>query len=90
MSEHQQIQIAKRGVVTIPHALRKRYNLKTGDVFTVIDLDGTFVLSPRQSIVDELASEITAELIKKGETLESMLKVLKERRHKRNARNKAS
>ena len=89
MSENQQIQMAKRGVVTIPQALRKRYNLKSGDVFTLIDLGGTFVLSPGRSIVDELAGEITQRLTKKGETLESILKVLKDRR-KRYGRAKAS
>ena len=89
MSGDQQIQMAKRGVVTIPQALRKRYNLKTGDVFTLIDLGGILVLSPHRSIIDELAGEITQELTKKGETLESMLKLLKDRR-KRYGRRKAS
>lgn len=89
MSEDQQIQMAKRGVITIPQALRKRYNLKTGDVFTLIDLGGTFVLSPHRSIVDELAGDISQQLMKKGETLESMLKILKDRR-KRYGRDKAS
>jgi bifunctional DNA-binding transcriptional regulator/antitoxin component of YhaV-PrlF toxin-antitoxin module len=89
MSEKRQVLMTKRGIVTIPQVLRKRYNLKTGDVFTLIDLDGVFVLSPQRSIVDELAGEITEVLTKKGETLESMLKVLKERR-RRHGRKKAS
>lgn len=89
MSENQQIQIAKRGVVTIPQSLRKRYKLKTGDTLTLIDLGGVFVLNPHRSIIDGLAEEISHELLRKGETLESMLKVLSDRR-KRYGRRKAS
>jgi len=89
MAEDHQVQMAKRGVVTIPQVLQKKYNLKTGDVFTLIDLGGTFVLNPHRSIIDELAEEITQELMKKGKTLEAMLKLLKDRR-KRYGRRKAS
>ncbi len=89
MSENQNIQMAKRGVVTIPQTLRKQYNLKTGDIFTLIDLGGVFVLSPQRSVIDELAGEITQQMTQKGETLQSMLKLLKNRR-KRHGRSKAS
>ena len=88
MSDNQKIRIVQRGVVTIPQSLRKQYNLKTGDVLTLIDLGGVFLLSPHRSVIDELAADITRSLIKKGETLESMLETLKERR-RRDGRRKA-
>ncbi|HEX6306246.1 MAG TPA: hypothetical protein VFZ76_18750, partial [Anaerolineales bacterium] len=54
--------------------------LQAGDDFTLLDLGGVFVLSPRRSEIDALADRITNELTEKGETLESMLSVLREER----------
>ena len=66
-------QISQRGVLTLPKALRDRYKIKPGDVVTVIDLGGAFVISPRRSEVDRLADEISSTLAERGESLESML-----------------
>ena len=74
------VQISQRGVITLPKALRQAYGLKPGDVVTVIDLGNAFVVSPHRSQVDPLADEIGRALSKKGETLESMLKTLREQR----------
>jgi bifunctional DNA-binding transcriptional regulator/antitoxin component of YhaV-PrlF toxin-antitoxin module len=75
-------QISQRGVLTLPKSLRDRYKIKPGDVVTVIDLGGAFVISPRRSEVDRLADEIGPALAKRGESLESMLTVLREEREK--------
>jgi bifunctional DNA-binding transcriptional regulator/antitoxin component of YhaV-PrlF toxin-antitoxin module len=75
-------QISQRGVLTLPKSLRDRYKIKPGDVVTVIDLGGAFVISPRRSEVDRLADEIGSALAKRGESLESMLTVLREEREK--------
>ena len=74
------VQLAQRGQMTIPKSLRERYNLQTGDTLTLLDLDGVFVLSPRQAQVDQLADQIGTKLIDQGETLESMLDALREAR----------
>ena len=66
--------------------LRERYNLQTGDTLTLLDLDGVFVLSPRQAQVDQLADQIGTKLIDQGETLESMLDALREARESYHAR----
>jgi bifunctional DNA-binding transcriptional regulator/antitoxin component of YhaV-PrlF toxin-antitoxin module len=76
------VQIAKRGLLTIPKALREAYNIESGDAFTLLDLGGVFVLSPRSSEVDALANTIAADLQAQGETLESMLQALREEREK--------
>jgi AbrB family looped-hinge helix DNA binding protein len=76
------VQIAKRGLLTIPKALREAYNIESGDTFTLLDLGGVFVLSPRPSEVDALANTIAADLQAQGETLESMLQALREEREK--------
>jgi bifunctional DNA-binding transcriptional regulator/antitoxin component of YhaV-PrlF toxin-antitoxin module len=75
-------QISQRGVLTLPKSLRDRYKIKPGDVVTVIDLGGAFVISPRRSEVDRLADEIGSALAERGESLESMLTVLREEREK--------
>ncbi len=52
------IQIQQRGVITLPAKLRQRHNLEPGDTLTLIDLDGTFLVTPKVSLVPKLAAEI--------------------------------
>ena len=80
MSEPFTLQLAQRGIITLPKALREAYKLEAGDTLTLIDLDGVFVLSPRRAEVDRLADQIASDLAKQGETLESMLAALRESR----------
>lgn len=80
MSETITLQVAQRGVVTLPKSLREAYNLEAGDILTLIDLGGVFVLSPRRAEVDRLADQIAGELGRQGESLESMLAALREAR----------
>jgi AbrB family looped-hinge helix DNA binding protein len=76
------LQVAQRGLITIPKRLREVYNIRPGDQLTLLDLGGVFVLSPRPSQVDALADRIAAELQDRGETLESMLQALREERER--------
>ena len=40
------VQIRRKGVITLPVALRRQYGLDEGDVFTLVDLgDGSFLLT---------------------------------------------
>ena len=82
MSKTLTARISQRGVLTLPKSLRESYKLKSGDVVTVIDLDGAFVISPRRSEVDRMADEIGSALAERGESLESMLTALREEREK--------
>ncbi len=74
------LQVAQRGVITLPQAIRREYGIEPGQEISLIDLDGVFLLSPAPSEVDVLANKITAELAGRGETLESMLAALREAR----------
>ena len=76
------VQVVKRGLLTLPKALRDAYNIEPGDAFTLIDLGGVFVLSPQPSEIDTLADTIAADLQAWGETLEAMLQALREEREK--------
>jgi bifunctional DNA-binding transcriptional regulator/antitoxin component of YhaV-PrlF toxin-antitoxin module len=72
------LQIAQRGLVTLPKELRLAHNIQPGQQMTLLDLDGVFVLSPQPSKVDALADRIADELAGRGETLETMLQTLRE------------
>ena len=74
------VRVARRGVVTLPKPIREKYHLHEGDVLTLIDLDGVLLLSPRESRIDALADRIREELETRGETLESMLRTLRQER----------
>jgi bifunctional DNA-binding transcriptional regulator/antitoxin component of YhaV-PrlF toxin-antitoxin module len=74
--------LGQRGVLTLPKSLREQYGLDTGDSFTLLDLGGVFVLSPRSTQIDELSTRITKSLLEKGEDLEGMLRILREQRER--------
>lgn len=80
MSDTMTLQLAQRGVLTLPKTLRENYNFQPGDSFTLLDLGGVFVLSPRRSEIDALADRLTQSLTQQGETLETMLQALREER----------
>ena len=67
------VQVRDRGVVTLPKPLRERYGLGVGDVLDVVDLDGVFVLSPRASVVPELAAEIERLRLEAGLSTEDLI-----------------
>jgi len=74
--------LGQRGVLTLPKSLRDQYRLEPGNPFTLLDLGGLFVLSPRVSDIDELSAKITESLAQRGEDLEGMLRVLREQRER--------
>ena len=72
------VQVAQRGVITLPQALRKANDVKVGDLFSIIDLgEGKFLLSRQASEIDKIADMLRSDLVEKGETLESMLVALR-------------
>ncbi|MFQ5639599.1 MAG: AbrB/MazE/SpoVT family DNA-binding domain-containing protein [bacterium] len=52
------IQIRKKGALTLPMELRKRYQLDEGDPVTLIDLDEGIFLSPKLSVLPKLVAQI--------------------------------
>lgn len=74
--------LGQRGVLTLPKSLRQQYSFEPGNPFTLLDLGGVFVLSPRSLQIDELSARITKSLSEKGEDLEGMLRVLREQRER--------
>jgi AbrB family looped-hinge helix DNA binding protein len=74
------VQIRKRGTVTLPANLRKKYGIREGDTYRVIDLGGTFVLAPMMATVSELAREIERVRVEAGLSTEELLRALREER----------
>ena len=74
-----QVQVVRRGIITLPKELREQNNIEEGDMLTLIDLgDGVVVMSPQRSRVDEIANKLAKEWQDSGESLESMLSTLRE------------
>ena len=79
MNSTYQLQVGRRGVITLPKALRDQKNIADGDILTLIELtDNVFVLSRHRSKVDEVANKLAQEWRDSGETLESLLATLRE------------
>ena len=83
MSDVFQVQVVRRGIITLPKELRENNNIEEGDMMNIIDLgDGIFVVSRQRSRVDEIANKLAKEWKDSGESLESMLTTLREVRAK--------
>ena len=75
------IQIRDKGTLTLPASLRKKYNLNTGDILTVIDLgEGSVLLVPKISKVTGLGDEIGRIMEKKGTYEADLIKDLDQER----------
>jgi AbrB family looped-hinge helix DNA binding protein len=81
--ESMMLQIAQRGVITIPKSLRDAYGIADGDTLTLLDLGGVFVLAPVRTEIAAMADRIAAQWQEDGETLETMLHALREERDRR-------
>ncbi len=74
------VQVRKRGVITLPNSLREKYQIKEGETFRIVDVDGTFILTPMAPMVAELAREIERMRIEAGLSTEELLSSLREQR----------
>jgi bifunctional DNA-binding transcriptional regulator/antitoxin component of YhaV-PrlF toxin-antitoxin module len=79
MNTTYQIQVGRRGVITFPKELRDQKGITDGEILNLIELsDDVFVISRRRSQIDEIANQLAQEWQGSGESLESMLKTLRE------------
>ena len=77
------VQIRRKGVITLPKALRTRYGLNEGDILTLEDLgDGSFLLTPGVSQVARLGDRVAEVMGQEGVTSEEVLEVLAEERER--------
>ena len=76
------IQIRQRGVLTLPNELREKYDIKEGDTYRLVDLDGIFILTPMVPLVPELAAEIERLRLEAGISSEELISTLREQRQR--------
>jgi bifunctional DNA-binding transcriptional regulator/antitoxin component of YhaV-PrlF toxin-antitoxin module len=75
------IQLRRKGILTLPVSLRRKYNLDENDVFTLEDLgNGSFLLIPKVSNVARLGDRVAEVMAEEDVTLEDMLEALDEER----------
>ncbi len=75
------VQIRSKGVITLPVALRRRYTMDKGDVYTLVDLgDGSILMVPQVSQVAHLGDRVAHVLEDEGVSQEEMFRVLAEER----------
>jgi bifunctional DNA-binding transcriptional regulator/antitoxin component of YhaV-PrlF toxin-antitoxin module len=75
------IQLRRKGVLTLPISLRRKYGLDENDVFTLEDLgNGSFLLIPQVSDVARSGDRVTQVMAEEGVSLEDMLEALDEER----------
>ena len=75
------VQIRRKGAITLPVELLRRYGLDEGDVFTLVDLgDGSFLLTPRVSQVARLGDQVAQVVAKERVDPEEMLEALDQER----------
>jgi len=79
------VQVRQRGAMTLPAKVRKRYKIKTGDTFNLVDIDGVLILSPLAPLAPELAREIEKARLEAGLTVEEMLADLRRQRERHTA-----
>jgi bifunctional DNA-binding transcriptional regulator/antitoxin component of YhaV-PrlF toxin-antitoxin module len=75
------VPVRRRGTITLPREVRRRYGRDEGDVFTLMDHeDGTLVVSPKASRVVQLADCAGNRVAEAGVGLDDLLHGLDEER----------
>jgi bifunctional DNA-binding transcriptional regulator/antitoxin component of YhaV-PrlF toxin-antitoxin module len=75
------IQLRRKGILTLPVSLRRKYDLDENDVFTLEDLgNGSFLLVPQISEVARHGDRVAKAMAEGDASLEDMLEALDEER----------
>ena len=74
-----QVQVGRRGVITVPKELRDQNDIMDGEILNLIELsENVFVLSRQHSQIDDVADKLAKEWRDSGESLETMLSTLRD------------
>ncbi len=75
------IQLRRKGILTLPVSLRRKYDLEENDVFTLEDLgNGSFLLIPQVSNVAHLGDRVAQVMAEEEVSLDDMLETLDQER----------
>src|SRR3989337_841537 len=67
------VRVQEKGQVTLPRAVRKKLNLKKGDLVTFVETPEGIVIKPAAVVANEALDEIGRALQAKGVTLDDLL-----------------
>jgi antitoxin PrlF len=67
------VRVQERGQVTIPKEIRKRLDLKKGDLVTFIETEEGVIIKPAELVVSTALDEIGEALKEKGINLEELM-----------------
>ncbi len=73
MQEPKLARIREKGQITLPAEIRRKYNLKEGDLIGFQETPEGILISPKAVIAARLLDEMSAKLRESGVTLEEML-----------------
>jgi bifunctional DNA-binding transcriptional regulator/antitoxin component of YhaV-PrlF toxin-antitoxin module len=77
------VQMRRKGTITLPVELQRKYSLGDGDVFALEDLgDGCFLLIPRVSRMARLAEKVAGIMQEDGVSPDEVLETLEAEREK--------
>lgn len=74
------VRLRERGQITLPQAVRKDLSVDVGDSFTLVQINDSLLLSPRQTLIPKLSEEFTAIMQEEGVSLAELLQGLEEER----------
>ena len=75
------VQLRRKGILTLPVTLRRKYGLDENDIFTLEDLgDGSFLLIPQVSKVARSGNRVAEVMAEEGVSLDEMLETLDKER----------
>jgi AbrB family looped-hinge helix DNA binding protein len=67
------VRVQEKGQVTLPQAVRKKLNLKKGDLVTFVETSEGIVIKPAAVVANEALDELAQALEAKGVTLDDLL-----------------
>ena len=67
------VRVQAKGQVTLPQAVRKKLNLKKGDLVTFVETSEGIVIKPAAVVANEALDELAQALEAKGVTLDDLL-----------------
>ncbi len=67
------VRIQEKGQVTIPTDIRRKFNLKKGDMVTFVATDSGIVIKPLDKAADEMLTTLETKLEKRGISLAKVM-----------------
>ena len=76
------VALRRRGTLTLPIELRRKYRLEEGEPMALLDFDGVFVLAPKVPTVPKLVRELERLRQEAGLEVEDLMNDLDEERQR--------